>query len=70
MRVVLLIVATACVLLGLWLVAAGFIPSDTASGASAAQLSAPSQNSAGPIMLGLSLLAGGVLFFVLILRRQ
>ena len=70
MRLVLALVATVFILLGLWLMATGFMPTATSAVPAGAQLSAPATSTAGPIMLGLALLAGGVLFFVLILRRN
>ncbi|MEO5718562.1 MAG: hypothetical protein ABIR29_08330, partial [Chthoniobacterales bacterium] len=69
MRIVLALLATVLVLLGLWLMAAGFMPAAASAGPAGTQISAPTASTAGPIMLGLALLAGGVLFFVLILRR-
>ena len=78
MRAILSIVALAVIALGLWLIASSFTdsaPAPAAPAASAAPaapapvLAAPRQN-ASPVILGTALLAGGVVFFILILRRK
>lgn len=68
-RIVLTIVAVSVVFLGLWMIATGFV--DPAPGATpgAQTLSAPRQT-ASPVILGTALLAGGVGFLVLVLRRR
>ncbi len=70
MRLFLALVATVFILLGLWLMATGFMPAATSAALDGVQLSAPATSTAGPIMLGLALLAGGVLLFVMVLRRR
>lgn len=70
MRLFLALVATVFILLGLWLMATGFMPTAASAGPGGTQLSAPPTSSAGPIMLGFALLAGGVGFFFLVLRRN
>ncbi|MEO6969282.1 MAG: hypothetical protein ABI217_00100 [Chthoniobacterales bacterium] len=70
MRLFLALVATVFVLLGLWLMATGFMPAAASAAPAGAQLSAPATSTAGPIMLGLALLAGGVGFLFLVLRRN
>ncbi|MEO7165845.1 MAG: hypothetical protein ABI016_02285 [Chthoniobacterales bacterium] len=70
MRLVLALVATVFILLGLWLMATGFMPAAASVAPAGAQLTAPATSNAGSIMLGLALLIGGVLFFFLVLRRN
>jgi hypothetical protein len=69
MRITLTVVAAGLVVLGLWLIASGFTegPGGTTSGP---QIRATPQTTAGPVVLGTALLAGGALFFVLLLRRR
>lgn len=68
MRVVLSIFAVGFIILGLWLIASGFTESAPASGQPARVIAAPRQ-AASPVGLGTALLAGGVVFLVLIFRR-
>ena len=70
MRLFLALVATVFILLGLWLMATGFMPAAVSAAPAGAQLTAPATSTAGPIMLGLALLVGGVVFFFIILRRS
>ncbi len=70
MRLILTAVATVLVALGLWLIAAGFIPSGQTVTSSDSQIAATAQTTAGPIALGLALLAGGGFFFIMLLRRR
>ena len=70
MRLTLAIMATLLVALGLWLIAVGFMPTGPAVASSGSQIAAKSQTTAGPVALGLALLAGGGLFFVMLLRRR
>ncbi len=67
MRVSLSIVAAGVIFLGLWLIASGF--PESAPAAPAEVIAAPPQT-ASPVMLGTALLAGGVIFVVLIFRRR
>jgi hypothetical protein len=70
MRIALMFVATGLVALGLWLMASGFVVTGPAEGATDVQIAAPSHPTAGPIALGLALLAGGGLLFIMLLRRR
>jgi hypothetical protein len=58
------------VALGLWLMTKGFMPAEPAIATSASQVAAAQQKTAGPIAIGLALLAGGGLLFILLLRRR
>ncbi len=69
MRIALSIAAGAAIFLGLWLIASGFTESAPETAPSSLVVSAPPQT-ATPIVLGTALLAGGVIFLVLILRRR
>ena len=69
MRVSLSIAAVAVIFLGLWLIASSFTESAPAPAAPAQVIAAPPQT-ASPVMLGTALLAGGVVLFILILRRR
>ncbi len=69
-RVGLTVAAAGLIFLGLWLIAAGFVdPAPPAPSAPPQAIAAPRQTS-NPIVLGTALLAGGVVFFILILRRK
>ncbi len=68
-RVALSIAAVAVICLGLWLIASGFMESAPAPTAPAQVIAAPPQT-ASPVILGTALLAGGVVCFILILRRR
>ncbi len=71
MRIGLAIFATLLVGLGIYLIALGFLPGDaTVAPGAGPQVAAKGQATAGPIGLGLALLAGGTLFFVMLLRRR
>jgi len=67
-RAVLSIVALGIILLGLWLIASSFTESAPAPVAPGRVVSAPPQT-ASPIVLGVALLAGGVVFLVMVFRR-
>ena len=71
MRIALCIVALGLITLGLWLIASSFTVDAPASApaAPAQVISSPPQN-ASPVVLGSALLAGGVVFLVLIFRRR
>ncbi len=69
MRVSLCIIAAGVILLGLWLIASGFMPTALAPGAPAQVIATPRQT-ASPAVLGTALLGGGVVLFILILRRR
>ena len=69
MRAILSIVAVAVIALGIWLIASSFTESAPAPAAPAQVLAAPRQN-ASPVILGTAMLAGGVVLFILILRRK
>ena len=68
-RTILSIVALTVIALGLWLIASGFLDPTPGTAASGQALTAPDQ-SASPVILGVALLAGGVMFLVLIFRRR
>ena len=68
-RATLSIAAVAVIFLGLWLIASGFMESAPAPTAPAQVIVAPRQT-ASPVILGTALLAGGVVFLVLIFRRR
>ena len=70
MRIALALIASGLVALGLWLIATGFMPADPGVVNSNAQIAAAPATTAGPVALGLALLVGGGLFFVLLLRRR
>ena len=70
MRITLALIASGLVALGLWLIAAGFIPTEPRVVNPNAQMSAAAAPTVGPVALGVALLAGGGLFFVLLLRRR
>ena len=69
MRAILSIAALVVIALGLWLIASSFTDSAPAPAAPAQVLAAPRQN-ASPVILGTALLAGGVVLFIVILRRK
>lgn len=69
MRITLSVVAAGLVILGLWLIASGFISEGSPGKTNGPEMRATSQTTAGPVVLGTALLAGGTLFFVLLLRR-
>ena len=70
MRAGLIIAAVGMVFLGLWLISAGFVdPAPPATSAPQQVIAAPPQASS-PIVPGIALLAGGVVSFILILRRK
>ncbi|MBA3273375.1 MAG: hypothetical protein H0T11_05820 [Chthoniobacterales bacterium] len=70
MRLTLAIVAAALVALGLWLLSSGLMPKNSGRSTPGLQMSAAPQRSAGPVVLGTALLAGGGLFFIMLLRRR
>lgn len=70
MRITLTVVAAGLVVLGLWLIASGFTSEGSTATNSGPQIAATPQTTAGPVVLGMALLAGGALFFVLLLRRR
>lgn len=70
MRITLAVVAVGLVVLGLWLISIGFTAEEPAAAITGPQISATPQTTAGPALLGTALLAGGVSFFVLLLRRR
>ncbi len=69
MRIGLGLIAVGIIALGLWLIASTFTDSAPAPAEPAQIIAAPGQN-ANPVMLGTALLAGGVVFLVLIFRRR
>ncbi len=69
MRAILSIVALTVIALGLWLIASSFTESAPAPTATGQVIAAPPQTG-NPVILGTALLAGGVVCFVLILRRK
>ena len=69
MRITLIVMAAGLVALGLWLIATGFMSDGRAATTSGPQIAASTQSTAGPVVVGTALLAGGVIFFVLLLRR-
>ena len=70
MRTALALIAAGLVALGLWLIATGFMPAEAGMVNKDAQIAAAPAPTAGPVALGVALLAGGGLFFVLLLRRR
>jgi hypothetical protein len=70
MRIVLGIVALGVIFLGLWLIATSAPEPKPEAVTAARAISAPQQTAANPVMLGTALLVGGVLFFLMILRRR
>ena len=70
MRLILGIMATLLIALGLWLIAMGFMPAGQEVASGGSQIAARSQTTAGPLALGVALLAGGGLFFLMFLRRR
>lgn len=69
MRITLSVVAVGLVVFGLWLIASGFTSEGSARKINNLEIRAASHTTAGPVVLGTALLAGGTLFFVLLLRR-
>ena len=69
MRITLAVAAAALVAFGLWLIAAGFLDAGPPA-SSGPQIATRPRATAGPIALGMALLAGGGLGFVMLLRRQ
>ena len=70
MRITLVIVATVMVALGLWLISSGFLLPAAQPSSSGPRITAAPRQTAGPVALGTALLAGGGLFFVLLLRKR
>ncbi len=68
-RTILSIVALTVIALGLWLIASAFLDPTPGTVASGQAVTAPDK-SASPVILGVALLAGGVMFLVLIFRRR
>ena len=69
MRVILSIAALTVIALGLWLIASSFTESEPSPSVVAQSVAAPGQK-ASPVILGTALLAGGVVFFILIRRGK
>jgi hypothetical protein len=70
MRFTLAIVAAVLVALGLWLISSGFLFPESRQSTSGPQVTATTRATAGPVALGMALLAGGGLFFILLLRKR
>ena len=70
MRIAVAVIATAFVALGIWLIASGFMFAGPPITTSGSQIAATPQTTAGPIAIGLALLAGGALFFIMLLRKR
>ena len=70
MRITLVIVATVMVALGLWLISSGFLFPESLPSTSGPRVTAIPRTTAGPVALGTALLAGGGLFFILLLRKR
>lgn len=68
-RAILSLVAVGITFLGFWLIASSFTDSTPAKTPASQVIAAPSQT-ASPIIIGTALLAGGVIFLVLIFRRR
>ncbi len=72
MRLLLALVATLMVALGLWMITATFLdhaPKEGDSPASGTQIRAVQQPNAGPLVIGTAIMAGGVVFFIMLMRR-
>ncbi len=69
MRASLSIVAVGIIFLGLWLIASSFTEATPAKAPPSQVIAAPAQ-SASPVALGTALLAGGVVFLIVIFRRR
>ncbi len=70
MRLVLALMAAALLALGAWLISVGFLPSGPPEIRTGSQIATAPQATAGPVALGVALLAGGGLLFVMLLRRR
>ncbi len=72
MRAILSIVAVGIIFLGLKLISSAFIATSPPAiqVAPASHVIAAPRQTASPVMLGTALLAGGVVLFILILRRR
>jgi Na+/phosphate symporter len=68
-RATLAIISIGLIFLGLWLISSGFMTSEPTSPAASQVIAAPQQK-ANPVGLGTALLAGGVVFLVVVLRRK
>lgn len=64
------IVAVGLIFLGLWLIAFSSPAARPESASPSQVIGAPRKTDASPVILGTALLAGGVVFFVLIFRRR
>jgi hypothetical protein len=67
---VLCVIAIGLIFLGLWLIGSSFITTTPTSPAPSQVVAAAPQNTANPVGLGMALLAGGVVFLVMVLRRK
>lgn len=70
MRIVVAAAAALLLALGLWLISIGFLPSGPPEVRTGSQIAATQKTTAGPVALGVALLAGGGLLFLLVLRRR
>ncbi len=70
MRIFVASLALLFLLLGLWLISTGFIHTGPPVTNMGSQIANAPQATAGPVALGVALLAGGGLLFVMLLRRR
>lgn len=70
MRIVVASAAALLLGLGLWLISIGFLPAGPPEVQTGSQIAATPQTTVGPVALGLALLVGGGLLFLLALRRR
>jgi hypothetical protein len=69
-RVALCVAAIGLIFLGLWLIGSSFITTTPTSPGPSPVVAVAPKNSANPVALGTALLAGGVVFLVMVLRRK
>lgn len=69
MRIILIILALSLMVFGFLLINKSYDEPEAAPVSAPHALSSPSQNKANPLVLGLALLSGGVVFLVLVCRR-
>ncbi len=70
MRIALSIVAVGVIFLGLWLIASSSSDPKIEPGTSSPVITSQHQANPSPVVLGTALLVGGVIFFLMVLRRR